>query len=1617
MASTELALVNKVEMRIALANTDEKLEALLKVYLAPLLLKLASPHEDVRNKVVSICNHINTRIKSRSISLPTESLLAQFKTAKVESESILMRNFCLMYIQMAVDRLTPEQQNNILPHVINGISGYERQFQKSLFAIVLKLLPMWNAPERGSKSEDSLRVQFGFDDSEADTQFLSKHFTAVMLLDSSVFSDQVSAICCPGVAPLEFEFITSNSKDSLTPVQLARVKRAILQFVAGAFTDYEKFWPSLAGSQDKISEIYGSAEDLLRKITIDYEREDIVNGLYDLFLGKDGAPPVPAKFRTRIFQLLSKSNLAADYLPQMLLAIDSGIKSAYPRERMAAIEFVHWTAKVASTDVLATIAHSIVRSLLSWIKGAGWPIARTSNVQERTLRGFAYETIGSLAKRVPDIISHNLQIIEFLFSSLKDEHPDMKSSVHGSLSSLIPVLSNLDEDTLQKLREFCLKQMNLGPEYPNCQYLALRYCISALPFSDPTARYICILGLDPANRADIVAEAKKGLHPYWFRKIHRPEFKFGSEDFPGQEYAFPEFESMINFLIDSWSSKMDSDAAFVESLQPQELVSSLQFLRQILVMKAFENSNKISIIDEGWEFKLNEAVALDHSARTNVVELLAQWWKRDSPLQKLMKLAFDGFTTQRPGMLPAGNIWLELLSLGSIEMVSWWSLLTVIGHPLSESLIFSHNADTRSLAAHALGILASATSVDNVKELAQNLVRTSGEDAAQNLARVHGSIISLGYILSRLSLRGKLSAIPGQLIGEVFQILVKYLEKPSVTAFRDSSIAAISELGAYEVLSACPSDDIAKMGELLLQIVKQTKSERALSAFGNLSLSFPDAESKLNAVNSIYALHESTQIEFLFSGGEALSVVAAGWGSTVLERSLDIQGLQPSSERSTILDEVLDKVLELCKSTKPALKKASCIWLLSLLQFCGHLQPVMDRLKLIHFAFLAFLGDRDDIVQESASRGLSLVYDKGDNNLKDDLVRSLVQSFTSDNRDASTASRISAETQLFDPGVLNTGDGSVSTYKDIMSLAAEAGDPSLIYKFMSLASSSAIWSTRKGAAFGLGSILSKTSLDEIFASNPRLRKNLVPKLYRYRYDPNTAVQQSMKDIWNALISDSAEIIDSQFDDILEELLKRIGDREWRVRQASCAALQDLLDGSQLQRYESSLERIWQMSFRALDDIKESVRNQAVALCRSLANSFVRNVDTGTGVSAQRATVMLQSLLPFLLGNAGLQSQAAEVQAFSLDTLLKLVQQSGVALRPFIPTLLEELLGLLSTLEPQAINYIALNADKYGLTGNAIDATRLVSIRNSPMMDAIDKCIDLLDSSTMKELVPKLQSAIRKGVGLPSKVAASRVLVTMVVRHIDLIQPYADRFLKAVTPQLSDRNDTVATSYAAAAGYLCRVASNEKVLELVETAQKMYFESEDERSRVISGSIVSAISKNASDKFTALASSILPFVYIAKYDPEKGIQSTFANVWTDNTGGVGAIKLYFPEILRLASVQLESQQWRVRQTVALSLAEASNAVGNQISATSELFIVLMKASSGRSWQGKEKVIEALANLSVKMKGYVQREVELNEKLLKLFLAESKRNNAEYKVHAKKTLEKFCHEFDLPVPSEN
>ena len=373
----------------------------------------------------------------------------------------------------------------------------------------------------------------------------------------------------------------------------------------------------------------------------------------------------------------------------------------------------------------------------------------------------------------------------------------------------------------------------------------------------------------------------------------------------------------------------------------------------------------------------------------------------------------------------------------------------------------------------------------------------------------------------------------------------------------------------------------------------------------------------------------------------------------------------------------------------------------------------------------------------------------------------------------------------------------------------------------------------------------------------------------------------------------------------------------------------------------------------------------MALARVLTAVLTRSLEAGDS-SSNTASVMLKEVLPFLLSPSGLESSAQEVQAFSLKTLLQIIKSSNAKiLRPFVPDLIGRLLALLSSLEPQEINYLHLNADKYGMTVQQIDDVRLSSVRSSPMMEAIERCLDTLDDASITQLQPILEQALRTTIGLPSRVGVSRVLVSLSTRHNVVFKPYANVFLKLLRKQVLDRNDTISTSFAAASGYVARLASNDEILSLFDHCKKLYFDSgEDDRHRTVSAELVSAIAKYATDRFASLANDILPFVFIAKHDPNERTKDLFNKTWNENVGGSRAVSLYLKEIVTMASPYLDSPRWSIKHTAAFAIADIVKSMGAEISTLNAAIIwpSLEKAMNGKTWDGKESVLEAFVKFA-------------------------------------------------------
>ena len=208
-----------------------------------------------------------------------------------------------------------------------------------------------------------------------------------------------------------------------------------------------------------------------------------------------------------------------------------------------------------------------------------------------------------------------------------------------------------------------------------------------------------------------------------------------------------------------------------------------------------------------------------------------------------------------------------------------------------------------------------------------------------------------------------------------------------------------------------------------------------------------------------------------------------------------------------------------------------------------------NRTKLLEIqaAFMNLLSDNNEIIQDAASKGVGLVYDSSSEEQKHELVQILLQTLGG----KPNVTKVTEDTKVFEEGQLGKAPGgeNMSTYKELCSLASDI-NPELVYQFMHLANNNAIWQSRLGGAFGFSSIATKAG-EQL---EPYLPK-ILPKLYRYQFDPVTKIQVAMSSIWNALVQDNSKTVDLYLPHIMDELQSNLTNNQWRIREACCSGLQ------------------------------------------------------------------------------------------------------------------------------------------------------------------------------------------------------------------------------------------------------------------------------------------------------------------------------------------------------------------------------------------------------------------------------------------------------------------------------
>ena len=1378
--------------------------------------------------------------------------------------------------------------------------------------------------------------------------------------------------------------------------------------------------------------------------------------------------PASISLKVRLLGQLSKSVVAANTLPSMIQVIFDAIygEKTSHKLRLAGMSFVQWVAKMARDETLAPIGAVLLSGLVKLTQmgrrdsgnaaaSLGHVTTGVSAAEEESVRCFAFVSIGLLSKRCPDLFHSDLSILKLLFeATATEESNNVRMAVQEALSMMKDAYKHLTSSGDASLKEDvqALKQLLLDAMFQSehqARYAAISYIVSLFEFGDVFARYCCL-----AAAADAKLEIReKGLAGLKFDAgAKKSELNFDDMLRVIQFYVFDQRISQAN-LPKMSGDQSQSDASGGSFLKQVKVTTGLfsvmvRFMRVLLVVNAYPDYVATQVRQDGTadDIQLYLAsgadFALDDLARQAVrkhmsaaVEegfvMVQEPSLNDGGLLGFLKLLEVGLTDPKTDgalQLECSDVLTELVSLAPISLLKGYHARL----DWARDLLGIGKMEARQNTAHFLGLIAGAV-CDDDSAAVKTLIKTMLDEIDRQLnggrvssELVHGLLCGVGYTVGKIAYRFK---------GD----FSKHVEETAVKRAVDFAMAqllagdSIIQSGALTCMSemlryghvVVESETVKKFLQHVLSLVSNEKNdkimEQCFTALAHVCVGFGQESETVIQTMFELLVPIGKQPNIVFSTGEALASICGGWQASCMAKYLDYQTkgkvipAQDASDRNNLVISVLDKLLaeyvlgvDGIVAKPPATRKPVCVWLLSLTKFCAGMEPLKQRLTRIHSAFSVLLTDRDEFTQEVAGKGIGLVYELGDKSLKEELVKNLVGSFG----EGSSGMKVTGETQIFDANALgSTPDGStITTYKELCSLASELNKPDLVYKFMSLASHNHMWNSRKGAAFGFSHILALSQAE----LKPML-PSLIPKLYRYSFDPNQKVSEAMKNIWHSLVRDPKKAVDEYYDVIMKDVLNGMGDRLWRTRESSCLAISDLIGGREMHQFQPYLEDLWQMCFRGIDDIKESVRKAAFTATRTLTTITLRNCDPQqVSVSVGRKTMAI--IVPYML-NKGLISNVSEVQKFSLMTILTLCNKSGVLLRPHLAEIIPTLIEGLSSFEPQSLNYLAFHVE----SKEALEATRFTAAKMSPMMEGAEHALEHLDLAALQVMTPKIVNIIRKGIGLPTRAGVSRFVTTLCIKKADVLKAdssLADAMIKAISGSIQDRSEPVRRSFAVALGYVFKFCSLTSMEKLITHLRNMYCEHDEKEHQSGATFSFAEISKHSADKFRDFETSILPLAYYGSHDQDETIKKVWSDVWEAHVGGSSmAVKRFLPELLALVSTNLKSASWPVKQQAAMTLASMAKTINDDLTAELDSILpLLMDALGGRSYPGKERVTEALCLVAISCKDAMRKRSDFDS-IVKLFLKEAARRNKPYQRASLEYLGKFLQVYsDINVLDE-
>ncbi|KAJ2607228.1 proteasome component M29, partial [Coemansia sp. RSA 1365] len=1534
------------------------LQKLVTGLLVPLLDKFDIAGAAVRPKIIGLLGQINKKLKGHpEVILPTISLL---DSAFGKNESGFAQGFRLMYISMALEHAVETDLIAAIPLLLGGIHTRPTSQHSTLVASLFTAL--WRC---SLLSEDHMREFKLVNDSQKAEVLVTLARDLFLFKTVTASADSRAPPVAMGLSADRQKVLTNDLKapwasDALV---LQKLKLQLVHVVGSGVAFPTEMQPQIheqrllallcASCDAYFQEVADRGKDALKRMRpVELESPTLVRAIFAMFLGgaqtenvNDIRLPVTAAVRLKLLGYLSRSLLAAGSYPQWARVVSESLFSAgsTAKLRQHGMSFLLWAISKSPSDQITQASSTSLELIKRSLSDNASSSAATS-LSDDILRGSAYLALGTLVRRVPEFTQDNLDHLQDMFEAFATESTGIRLSIQEGLLAMLPAYDSQKMSEMIRKQLLMMLQKQLESPIYQARYCALRYAISAFPFSDMNARWLCILGLAD-TRPEIQQLAKAGL------AIQPSTILNHSSD-------LPDLKEAIVFIRQKAGRIVDGSLTLSSSAKPQAGATSLQvygsmldFFRSLLLARGvatIREEDGLVVDHSDLEF-VNGCSALASemqrkSMRVALAYLGGQSDTLDSFVLSWLEVAGAGLSDAQlsnPEILSKSLMYvLEVLSLGPREA----ALVFFDKRELLSMRLVSHSFEVQQFVAqvssvvYAVKFLTDMQSGDEAsiffwnnrvaRELDGLIANAQDPTQPKLLESKQGSIVMLGHILYGL---WAVQMVLGKSCAELGLTMLssKLMDAQRVIIDGVTAAASSTKHPTITVAWCIAAGEVSKTG--YFGDAQQSLAVQTMATGTNML--------KVDSTPRVY--------------DAALTLV-----SDIVLGNPNM-GVELVESLATAVGSVTKKQLDTHFKTGEALARAlgrfSCT--LVTMDWVFPIDPE------------AVYGDGAFGASQALQRQIQ-----------------------------------SNEPLLEQESLGQTPDGhSVNTtYKSIMSLASDMQNPSLVYQFMQLATHTAMWNSRCGAAYGVANIIEQAR----GAIQPYM-ESMIPKLYRYTFDSSPQTQTAMKSIWNALLgpgssrttttalednlpTNGANVVERHWDAILEECLTSMGQREWKTRESGCNALAGAVSGADPELVVPYLDRIWKMSFRVMDDIKSSVRESGLKMCQSLATATVTWCTPQSTPSTSRdkqAQAVVDAVVPFLV-EKGVVSDAEDVRNFSMGLLLKLCKASGRYLEPFVPIIAEKLIESLSDMESQAANYMTFHAGDSGVSQEQLESLRLGAVKSSPMMQGVETILEYLTPSTMEALVPRLQNIIRHGLGLPARAGCARTIVVLCVKNVELVRPFASALVKAISGSLAENSALQRQAWAAAIGYMAPMLSPAMVRNLLKHLEKIYFDKYESDIRGVSGQVLEQLAQKCPERLCENPSGpgTASFVLFGCWDSSEVIANAFQSAWQEYILGLGStlIEEQLPELLRQPLEHINGENWPRRIQSAKALAELARMVerdarmgnvgGSDGFASSDSDLVpasmkilaqtalpeLVKASQGRRWPGKEHVLGALVD---------------------------------------------------------